>query len=583
MKKQKSKIIFAVVFAALFGLLLFAPPKASLQVTRPDFPGPVDLPYVETAKDVLNPKIEYALGKLFEIYRTEGAEKARQFARRRQIDLDENGVQVVAEAAVQNASLGFFPEASIVKYQVQALGGYVETTYQNLVQSRLPIHSLDLLSANPAVKFLRLPLRAAPMANIVSEGVARTGADLWQNMTAYRKTGGTNVCILDAGFTGYAALLGTELPATVTTKSFRANGNLEANVHGAACAEIVHDMAPDANLWLVNFGTDVEQHNAVDYIISQGVKVISYSMGWWNAGDGKGTGPICADVDKVKNAGVFWAGSAGNSALDHWEGTFADTDNDKMMDFTPGDEILSWYVPAYTLTGYYINWDDWGTWNGSVYSGSNQDYDVTLYYYSTTTSSWGAVDSSLGMQTGTQWPTESDGGWYSNRSSYWGVGIRNYKTTRNSKLELFTYGNSSAVEYNKPQGSLLIPGDSPSSITVGATDWSDDSYHTYSSQGPTHDGRNGVAFTAPSAVSTKTYGAFASPAPGLGIPAAPAGGFYGTSASAPHMAGGLALLLARIPFTADQIFNLLKARAVDLGDAGEDAKFGYGRLNLKKK
>ena len=581
MEKQKFNLLFAVFCAAVFGLILFAPTKASLQVTRPDVPGPVDLRGVEMVKDVLNPKIEYALGKLYNIYRTEGADKAREFAGQRDIDFDENGVCVVAEAEIQNASLGLYPEASIVKFQVQALGGKIETTYQNLVQSRLPIPSLEALSANPAVKFVRLPLKAMPTANIVSEGVAVTGADLWQSIAAYRNSGGTNVCVLDAGFTGYAALLGTELPASVTTKSFRANGNLSADVHGAACAEIVHDMAPNANLWLVNFGTDVEQHSAVDYIIGQGVKVISYSMGWWNSGDGKGTGPICADVEKAEAAGILWSASAGNAAQTHWEGTFTDADNDKWLDFASGDEILSWWVPAYTLTAVFINWDDWGNWNGSTYSGSNQDYDATLYYYSSGT--WRTAASSSGNQTGSQWPTEAIGYWYSTVGRYWGVGIKNYKTTRNCKVEIFAYGNSGAIEYNVPQGSLLIPADSPSAIAVGATDWKDDSFHTYSSQGPTHDGRTKPDFGAPSGVSTKTYGANASPVMGKGTAVAAPASFSGTSASAPCLAGALALLLEKTPYSAAQVRNILNARALDLGDPGEDNKFGKGRLNLKKK
>ena len=162
---------------------------------------------------------------------------------------------------------------------------------------------------------------------MTSEGVAKTGADTWQGVSAYRTTEKVKVCILDAGFQGYTGLLGTELPSSVTVRSFRADDDIEAGqVHGAACAEIVHDMAPDADLFLVNFNTDVEHHLAVDWIISEGVKVISYSIGWWNAGDGKGTGPICDDVKKAYDAGIIWCNSSGNDAENHWEGTFSDPD-----------------------------------------------------------------------------------------------------------------------------------------------------------------------------------------------------------------------------------------------------------------
>ena len=582
MTKNKFNPVFAAMAVIFLGLILLAPPKASLQVARPDFPGPVDLSGVEIVKDVLNPKIEYALGKLFEIYRTEGADKALEFAERRGIDLDVNGVRVVAESEVRNASLGLFPETSVLKNQILGMGGTVETTYQNLVQSCLPIPALEALTANPLVKYVRLPLKAAPMAEIISEGVAVTGADLWHTMTAYRRTGGTNVCILDAGFTGYKALLGTELPAAVTTKSFRADGNLEANVHGAACAEIVHDMAPNANLWLANFSTDVEQHNAVNYIIEQGVKVISYSMGWWNAGDGKGTGPICADVEKAEANGILWSSSSGNAAETHWEGTFTDADNNGWLNFASNDEILSWWVPANAATGAYVNWDDWGTWNGSVYSGSSQDYDVTLFYYQN--EAWKAAASSQNMQTGSQWPVEAVGYWNGTAGMYWGIGIKKKPTaTRNCKLEVFAYGNSGPVKYNISQGSLLIPSDSPSAVAVGASDWKDNSFHSYSSQGPTHDGRVKPDFSAPSGVSTSTYGANASPVMGKETAVTAPAAFYGTSASAPCMAGALALLLEKTPYSPAQIVKILAARAIDLGDPGADNKFGQGRLSLKKK
>jgi len=159
-------------------------------------------------------------------------------------------------------------------------------------------------------------------------------------------------------------------------------------------------------------------------------------------------------------------------------------------------------VSAYTLTAFFLNWDDWGTWNTTTlkYSGASQDYDLYMWYWTGT--AWSFVDDSLNTQNGTQWPVEAIGYWFANWSTYWGVAIRNYKTTRNCVLELFTYGNSSAnpCEFNVPDGSLTIPADSPYAITVGATDAVTDAYEKYSSRGPTHDGRIKPDFAAPSHV-----------------------------------------------------------------------------------
>ena len=580
-RKRPIRPAAAVFCAAVFGLILLSPPEASLQVTRPAMPGPVDLPGGESVKDVMNPKMDYALAKLYEIYRVEGAEKAIAFAERRSIDLDANGVCVVAESEVGSAALRLIPEALIVKSSIRALGGRIETTHRNLVQSRLPIPALEALSLSSAVKYVRLPLTAAPQAEIISEGVALTGADLWQSLTAYRNTGGAKIAVLDAGFIGYQSLLGSELPASVTAKSFRADGDLSAHVHGTACAEIVHDMAPNAQLWLVNSSTYPEFLNAVDYLVDEGVKIISYSMGWWNAGDGRGTGPVCAAVDYAAENGVLWSNSSGNDAERHWEGTFTDSDNDGWLDFSDGDEILSWWVPAFTSTGAYVNWDDWGTWTGSDYSGSGQDYDITLYYYAN--GIWNVAAESQNMQSGFQWPVEQAGDQFATFGTWWGIGIKKSSATRNCRLEIFAYGNSGPVEYNVASGSLLIPSDSPSAIAVGASDWRDSSFHSYSSQGPTHDGRIKPDFSAPSGVSTSTYG-LGSEIRRSGARALAPAAFYGTSASAPCLAGALALLLEKTPYSASRIVKILGARAIDLGEAGEDNKFGrYGRLSLKNK
>ena len=47
----------------------------------------------------------------------------------------------------------------------------------------------------------------------------------------------------------------------------KSNGIDGPTSHGTACAEIVHDMAPEATLYLVNFGNSVELANAVDYLM----------------------------------------------------------------------------------------------------------------------------------------------------------------------------------------------------------------------------------------------------------------------------------------------------------------------------
>ncbi|MBN2198718.1 MAG: S8 family serine peptidase [Candidatus Aminicenantes bacterium] len=564
MKINPGKRVFCLLAVLMGAAVLVLVPGMAL--VRQDAPPPSEAPPLSAEVEKGDPKIEHALFMFHKIFQTQGLEKAREFAEHRRMDLEDDRVLVLVEShASPAAEMGGDPVPFIMG-QIAFLGGDVKTRYEGQVEARMPAAGLLELAANPLVKFVRLPLKPQPLA-VTSEGVSLTGANLWHDLEPYRTaSSGLKVCILDLGFKDYASLLGTELPSSVRTRSFRTDGNLSAgSVHGTACAEIVHDMAPDAELYLVNFSTELQHRQAVDWLISEGVDVISYSIAWFNAGDGRGTGPICEPVKKASDNGILWAAAAGNYAEDHWEGTYYTSDGDWWHNFDGADEILQFYVPAYTPVGAFLNWDDWGYWNGTSYGGSDQDYDLELYIW--TGSYWYYVDGSYGWQSGSQWPTEAIGYWQATLGAYWGVAIYEWNATRNCKLELFIGGNSSAIEFCVPEGSITVPADSPHIIAVGATDAVSDNYHSYSSLGPTHDGRIKPDFCAPSGVSTATYGTR---------------NFYGTSTCGPHMAGGLALMKGMTPYSWSQVRTILEERAVDKGDPGKDNRYGIGRLNLKR-
>ncbi|MBM3311364.1 MAG: hypothetical protein FJY80_07635 [Candidatus Aminicenantes bacterium] len=529
-------------------------------------PMPADLSAADVQPKDGHPKLESSLARLASMALAGEEAQAREYGHHRRLDIRGASVRVVTEAAAEplaNAAL-VSARTAVLKAKVAALGGRMETQWRHLLQHEIPLAALETLASDPLVKYVRPPRK--PFKTVVySEGVARTGADTWRNLTAYR-TDETGLCVLDAGFMGYAALLGSELPSQVTTRSFRADRDLEADDHGAACAEIAYDMAPGAKFTLVNIDTDVEQHQAVDWIARQDIDVISYSLGWFNGGAGDGTGPICEDVETAAGANILWVSAAGNGATDHWDGFFSDPDADGWHNFAPQDEILDFTVPAYLPLGAFLNWKDFGAWNGVDYAGTDQDYD--LYLYRWTGTAWQFVDSAASHQLGTGiWPVEEIFGWYATRDTVWGVAVYASRRTKNVRLEIFTYNNSSPIQYVVPGRSVVVPADSPSAIAVGATDWSNDAYHSYSSQGPTHGGLVKPDLTAPSGVSTATYGNR---------------NFYGTSSSVPHVAGAAALLRGLTPFSPAQALKILQQRAVDLGDPGKDNIFGFGRLNLKR-
>ncbi|OGD29882.1 MAG: hypothetical protein A2Y56_08470 [Candidatus Aminicenantes bacterium RBG_13_63_10] len=558
MNKQTAVIAFIAL-----SLMVLMPGQARVTDLSPTVSQP---PPPSDSSAGKHPKLESGLWRLARVEQTSGAKAALDEAARLHIPVNlDDTLRIVIETPGQGSAVMAPMVIQAMSQYIASLGGRVETTHGRLIQASVPVSALQALADSQLARFVRRPLR--PQLHTVSEGVAQTGAADWVGQPSFHGGGSqTKVAILDLGFQGYQSLLGNELPSSVTTRSFRWDGDIEAGQeHGAACAEIVHDMAPDVSLYLVNFDTDVEQHNAVDWLIQQGVQVVSYSIGWTNAGAGDGTGPIDADVENAYANGLAWAGSAGNAATDHYEGVFSDPDSDGWHNFSGTDELLEFTVPAYETVGAFLNWDDWGTWTGSDYTGSHQDYD--LYLYQWTGSSWVPANISSNPQTGDQWPTEETYGDYASTARTWAIAIRRISTTRNCNLEVFIWGNSSAIEHNVPWGSLNVPSDSPYGYTAGAVDWSDDSYHYYSSRGPTHDGRIKPDFACPSGVSSRTYGTMS---------------FYGTSASAPHLAGAFGLILSRTPYTRDEILSMLQLRAVDLGTAGKDNMYGWGRLNLKK-
>ena len=132
-------------------------------------------------------------------------------------------------------------------------------------------------------------------------------------------------------------------------------------------------------------------------------------------------------------------------------------------------------------------------------------------------------------------------------------------------LHLYTY----PFDFDEyvTSASLMVPADSPNAMAVGAVAWNTPaSLESFSSRGPTKDGRTKPDVVAPDGVSTATYGA---------------GGFYGTSAAAPHTAGAAALAKQLNPgYTPAQIQAFLESRAVELGTAGKDNLYGSGRLSM---
>jgi uncharacterized repeat protein (TIGR01451 family) len=477
-------------------------------------------------------------------------------------------------------------ESSEIRAVIAGLGGTVEGEIDGvLVQALVPFNKLEALEAHTGVQFVRPPLEAnvpiepppsdevaAPQngGSIVGEEVDKTNAAAWH---AAGYTGaGVKVGIVDT-FNGTRwdnAVAAGELPAT-PAGTFCQVDSASCDIwtvagdaqHGQAVAEVVHEMAPGAQLYLATVYTVTDLQAAVDYFDAQGVDIISRSLTAQYDGPGDGTGPIADVMDNAVADGMVWFNSAGNTAGDgssygsYWRGGWVSTDGDNWLDFAPNDELMGFGCAF--LNG--VRWSDFGAPNPT-------DYDVYVF-----NSAGEYIGGSLNDQTMGAPPLELDIP-CEGAVSYLAINLyAPGNGTPGDVLEFMT--NGGGLEYWQNPYSASGPASdtaSPGALSLGAVDPPlGTSIAPYSSRGPTNDALYGGTarikpdVSAAAGMASYTYGTFS-----------------GTSASTPTAAGAAALIIeAGVATTPAQVKTyLLNNAAVDRGAAGPDNDFGAGEIVL---
>jgi subtilisin family serine protease len=391
-----------------------------------------------------------------------------------------------------------------------------------------------------------------PPDPVTSEGVKVIGADKWQ--TAGYTGQGIKIGILDQGFDGYRDLQGRELLFNVTAKSFVPGIDIDQTgiAHGTAVAEVIHDVAPDAQLYLVYYdGGDVSMGNAVAWLLQQGVNIISHSAGGL-AAPMDGTGRDAELVKLAADNGALWINSAGNNGAQHYRATYTDTNNDGVHEFAPDKTLLGFQADPNGNSQIVLTWNDWQP-------GGTQDLDLYVF-----DQDGNAVASSRNTRDGDRPPVEQIVYQFDDARTYY-VTINGVNVTQPITLSLFVH-QTPLLELADPIGSLATPGDAAEALTVGAVNWRDNQVEPFSSRGPTVDGRLKPDLVGPDGVSNAVYAPL---------------GFYGTSAATPHIAGAAALIWGAYPqATAQEIRDFLINHAVDLDPNGADNDTGAGLLVL---
>ena len=431
----------------------------------------------------------------------------------------------------------------------------------HLAVAWVEVNDLETLASQEEVRTIR-----TVMPPILRTGSVTTEGDAihhtYDVRTTYSQSGsGVKVGIISDGVDHWTAARNSgDLPTDLTVLS-----NTHGGDEGTAMLEIVHDMVPDADLYFHDCGDNtVAFNNAIDALVDAGCDVVCDDIGWIYEPFFE-DGIIASHLTSVlasNDNNIVYVSSAGNAGNKHYQGDYYNDGydfHDKVwrIDFNPDSSAII-----------VLQWND-------EFGASGNDYDLYLYDYNT-----GDILYSDGVQDGDDDPLEFISCYYDGDSVGEAVIIvSNYNGEAATKtLEVFIYPDGAYVYPVNidPADSIFGHAAVPGAIAAGAINASDpgnDDIEFFSSQGP-------VTITYPSSVSR--------PKPDLcgvdGVAVTGAGGFptpfFGTSAAAPHIAAIAAQRWGAYPEkTGDEIRTELCDSAVDLGSAGRDNIYGYGRAD----
>ncbi|HEX3035832.1 MAG TPA: S8 family serine peptidase [Thermodesulfobacteriota bacterium] len=349
---------------------------------------------------------------------------------------------------------------------------------------------------------------------------------------------------------------------------------------GTAMLEIIHDIAPGAQLFFAPGITTSIEHRRARRCLTQVVDIIADDIVFFNAGPYDGTSPVSLETTDSVSAGVANFISVGNQALRHYQGSFTDVDGDngdtfhefdRSLSLPPNNnsgETLNVTVPAGGTITVLLQWND-------PFGRSGNDYDLALVSPADDPTSVIPGLVSVNAQNGDENPTEEISATNNgNINMTVGIRIEGFDNPAVREFDMFVIGDISGIdEFRVPASSVPNNADAELALAIGSVGLGGgdplrqgaNEIRPYSSHGPTNDGRLKPDLVAPDGIATTV--------PGFSP-------FFGTSAAAPHAAAVAALMLDKnLNLTPDEISSILTDTAVDLGPAGADNTFGFGRID----
>jgi hypothetical protein len=208
---------------------------------------------------------------------------------------------------------------------IQSVGGVVQRQdgSSKTVQALVPIPSISEIAASPSVRFVRLPDYGIPQAgSVTTEGDSILRADV-ARATHGIDGSGVRVGVISDGVGGLNnSQASGDLPS-VNTSTCNISGTdpQSTGAEGTALLEIVHDIAPGAELWFGHFETGLDFLAAV-HCLAAHTDVVVDDISFLNAGLYDGTSIISANTSANLNDNANpvrgYVTNAGNFALSHY-------------------------------------------------------------------------------------------------------------------------------------------------------------------------------------------------------------------------------------------------------------------------
>jgi len=365
-----------------------------------------------------------------------------------------------------------------------------------------------------------------------------------------------------------------DLPSSPAVDVLKAGSGDE----GTAMLEIIHDLAPGAALAFYGPDSSSDMVAGIGALETAGCNIIVDDLTYFDEPKFE-DGPIALEARRCVNDGGVYACSAGNSAQRHYGATYSRDGQVKVTiggedyyyyahDYGGGDKGNTFDVPNGGKITTILQWNNqWGL--------AGDDFDLFLITGST------ILDFDWNIQNGAGDPWEGIQ-WTNDTGSSVTVWIAVFEWALVNPpdslvLDYVVYNNfNPTLEYSMSDNSVIGHAAVEEVLsTAAAAAATPSAIESFSSRGPgtvyfpAYEDRQVPNITGVDGVQTKTgqLGYFSNP-------------FYGTSASAPHVAAIAALVWETTPtLTSTGVFNAITSTAVDLGPAGYDYTWGFGRVD----